>query len=1300
MDTIRNIDFVSKYFKNRVEGHIDMFTGNLVAGWIKRRIDEKPVRIDVYINDICVTKSVKSDLMRIDLREAGYGNGCYGFELTLENFSMTADEAVVSVYLTGNKRPSLSRKFRPARHPTTVPTLIEADGVSQTSPAELTSSILALPPNESYHCKIDKLDINKITGWSVDRNAPNRIFNVDVLIDGQLFTTIRNDQPRSDLKNKGISDGFGGLYTSIPLQHLEGGTYTVAFRLPNGLMEERSVEIQPNRKLAIFSCAAEQAASLSVVVPVYNAVDDVRICIERLARFTPKTVDILFIDDCSSDPEITEVLKQTEAHSNMRVLRNAENIGFTRTVNRGLTETGQNDVIILNSDARVTPSWTQGLRAAALSGPRIATVTAMSDRAGAFSAPRIGNENELPEGVDEISYARAFRRRSLGLYPVVPTGNGFCMYISRACMNEIGLLDADGFPRGYGEENDFCMRAGRIGWRHIIDDRTYIFHDRSKSFGATKTDLMAAGRALIDVRYPEYKKAIQVFSTSEKIALARFRAQQALQDCLDGQTILPRILFVTATQTGGTPQTNRDLMEALSDSFDTWNLRCDSRMLELTRLVNEKSQIVRQHVLEEPVDPLTHRSMEYDAVVSDWLLAFDFDLVHIRHLAWHSLSLPRLVRNLGTKVIFSFHDFYTLSPTINLIDDTGEFLGKTFVPGGSKFRKSLWPQNSQPEPTGEWLRVWRERFESELRLCDAFITTSSSTRERVLNAMPSISEERFFVIPHGRDFHTFYRLRQPTRHGSPLRILVPGNIDVVKGLDIIYQLVEHDKSGFLEFHVLGDINLSGRQIHPRIIRHGKYARDDFAGKAGIINPHLGAVFSICDETYCHTLTELWSVGLPAIVFDFPTVATRVRNSGAGWVLDHRDIPALYDSILRLAFDAEQQKATDAAIADWQAGYGMSNTTRVMAAGYLAVYRDTGSIPISGTRARIAIVCPAENDLKGANASTHIRVWERTRNRVDRDVTYVRMTPETLLANLRSEGVDGAIIQRTAIPRTLVPSLLRAFADSGIPYLFDLDDDLLNVPSDKDPQGTYASYAPALRELLAGATMLTVSTPALLQTMRPINPRITLLPNRLSNRLWRPSPPTRRPDGTVRALYMGTVTHAADLAMILPALESVAAAHPEFRLTVIGGSSDAIGTPGHTGWLEHIAVPDDAKPYDAFVPWLRAQAARVDFAIAPLEDSPFNAGKSALKILDYAALALPVLASDVSVYRKTAKASPAAVLVPNTIAKWIAALKRQVALGEGNCKAGEAQRRWVLETGMLEESLTEFDNMLLTLTTNR
>ncbi len=67
--------------------------------------------------------------------------------------------------------------------------------------------------------------------------------------------------------------------------------------------------------------------------------------------------------------------------------------------------------------------------------------------------------------------------------PEVITGVGFCMYVTRRALDRCGPFDEDTFGRGYGEEVDFCLRASRLGLRHLVEDSTYVHHHGGVSFG-------------------------------------------------------------------------------------------------------------------------------------------------------------------------------------------------------------------------------------------------------------------------------------------------------------------------------------------------------------------------------------------------------------------------------------------------------------------------------------------------------------------------------------------------------------------------------------------------------------------------------------------------------------------------------------------------------------------------------------------------------------------------------------------------------------------------------------------------
>lgn len=276
------------------------------------------------------------------------------------------------------------------------------------------------------------------------------------------------------------------------------------------------------QRVPVPAASAARRRSLTIVVPVYNAHAEVRACLESVVRNTDLASHrVIVINDGSTDPAIAELLAGYQGTHGISIHSNEQNIGYTKTVNIGLHEAGDDDVVLLNSDTIVTPQWVEGLRTTAYAETNIGTVTAMSDNAGAFSFPVQGKPNPKPAHVGHDEYAAVIVQAVAACQPIeVPTGSGFCMYIRRELIERIGAFDEEAFPRGYGEENDFCMRAGQAGWRNLITPRSFVFHVRSASFGAEKVQLVQQGVDVVTRRYPEYSKLTRAaFSSAQMKAL-------------------------------------------------------------------------------------------------------------------------------------------------------------------------------------------------------------------------------------------------------------------------------------------------------------------------------------------------------------------------------------------------------------------------------------------------------------------------------------------------------------------------------------------------------------------------------------------------------------------------------------------------------------------------------------------------------------------------------------------------------------------------------------------------------------
>lgn len=256
---------------------------------------------------------------------------------------------------------------------------------------------------------------------------------------------------------------------------------------------------------------------ISLILPIYNAYEDTKKCIESIFKNTSVEFELILIDDKSSDSRISQLLDKYEDCPNVKVIRNKINQGFTKNVNLGLTQT-KNDVILVNSDTMVTPRWIQKIIINAYSDDTIGTLTPFSN-ASDISVPNMNENNEIPSFLDLHTMSFLIEKSSANGNLIAPTGNGFCLFIKRDTINDIGLFDDKNFDKGYGEESDFTMRAKDNGWKNVRNDSIFIFHKRSASFSLNKTkELKKEHKQVLLKKYPDVFKLWEEFVNGEKLS--------------------------------------------------------------------------------------------------------------------------------------------------------------------------------------------------------------------------------------------------------------------------------------------------------------------------------------------------------------------------------------------------------------------------------------------------------------------------------------------------------------------------------------------------------------------------------------------------------------------------------------------------------------------------------------------------------------------------------------------------------------------------------------------------------------
>lgn len=784
---------------------------------------------------------------------------------------------------------------------------------------------------------LEHMTAERIVGWMVRDDDKSRYADMDMFVDGIRYATLTGDRHRQDVINAGHAVRGGGFHI-MPL-HPGGGEARVQFAPPfsRDFLNVKGPALAlpaPVMRLDRIYAGLVKSPAVTIVIPVRNEAREARQRIETVLRYRGSQ-PVLVIDDASHDAETLKTLAELGKLDGVTIHREPHSIGPVAALNRGIELAGRDDICIVAPGVGVGPAWLDGLRAAAYSDARIATATPCSNNAGGFSVPETDADNALPDGLRSADAARLVRQLGAGTYPRVPVGSGFCLYIRRDCLDAIGDFDAAAFPNGGGEDIDFCLRASQAGFLHIVDDRTFVYNRRWAPAMPSRQAQLAENRRVIDARYPEYAALGANFAGDEPLRAMRWRVRKAwFEHVPKASPPKPRIAYVIATRSGGTPQTNRDLMAALSDRYEPWVIACDAHTLELMRFTAGREETVATIRLDTPLHPASHTSSDYSDAISGLLLTYGFELVHIRHLGWHGIDLPKICRALGLPVVLSLHDFYTVCPNIKLLDQDQVFCAGRCTPTPGECSVELWPQSEFPQLKHNFIYRWQEMFAAVFPSCDAIVTTSDTARDIIRAIYPALDQADFRVIPHGRSFEDVGQLAVKPQAGERLRVLVPGNISPAKGSDLINAIVALDADKRIEFHVLGD---PGRVVKAdTVIRHGLYRRDEFAAKVAVINPHIGAVLSIWPETYCHTLTELWASGIPVAGIDIGAVGERLRAHGGGWPVPlASDATALYQLLLATHKD---WAARAAEVKAWQAGHNLHYGTAEMADAYDALYR--------------------------------------------------------------------------------------------------------------------------------------------------------------------------------------------------------------------------------------------------------------------------------------------------------------------------------------------------------------------------
>jgi O-antigen biosynthesis protein len=605
---------------------------------------------------------------------------------------------------------------------------------------------------------------------------------------------------------------------------------------------------------------------VNVIVPVYRGIRETRQCLESLVSSRlPASCQVTVIDDCGPEPDLGCLLAEFSGLPHFTVLRNPCNLGFVASVNRGMALRPDHDPLLLNADTEVPCDWVWRLQQALYAAPDIGTVTPFSNNATICSYPRFCCDNNLPPSTTTAELDRLFQQANAGSSVDIPTAVGFCMLIRRECLDDIGLFDVERFGRGYGEENDFCMRAAKRGWRHVLCADTFVYHAGAVSFATEHDDRVRQALTILERRHPSYSLLVRKHVLSDPAAQCRHRV-----DLLRlGGSPLPKILVISHDLGGGVLRHVKDLAQQF-----------EGKALFLLMRAAPGHQIEISWCREgEAMRLFFHRDRDWSALCA-FLIGIRIVRVHFHHWLGLPDSIWKIPELCGVPYDVTIHDYHTICPRINLVDQSGKYCGEPEVAACDRCMART------PRIAGG-IANWRDQWRTRLAGASRVLAPSEDAAARFRRYFPDLS---CIVAPHPES-NGVAPVVSPTAHSptQPFKILAIGALSRIKGGALLEACAVDAAARELPlcFHLIGYAWRPLSAPASRLTFTGAYHDKDLSGLIDSADADIVWFPAIWPETYSYTLSAALAAGLPIAATNLGAPPERLAGRCWSWVCDWR-----------------------------------------------------------------------------------------------------------------------------------------------------------------------------------------------------------------------------------------------------------------------------------------------------------------------------------------------------------------------------------------------------------------------------
>ncbi len=894
-----------RFGPNRYTGMVDIGAGR-IRGWVQRLCaDPSPVRLRILVDEREAGKAVANSY-RSDLAAFSYRGGYDGFDIPMPEECYDGNEHRIEVEIDAKGRPRISSPIQTWQF--------------------------------QYRKSLDIVSGERVAGWVFDPAAPRSGIDLSVVTDSGVITSATTF-PRSDVAQAlgASAAGFDFTLDSIEGKFWiadSGSKATPLFgpflrrHLADLVTEVRTViatrRLNVRSKLAGLSKAAAtelarvraagrgsdiwttleipaarvNSASTCVIIPVYRGTQDTIACVESVtASLLLPGTRVIVVNDCSPEEELASWLRERASAAQFELIESRVTRGFVGSVNAALSRCSfQNeDVVLLNSDTLVPPHWIERLKVAAYSEDNVASVTPFSNNATICSYPVPRVVNELPHGMSLAQIDAAFRKVNGGATVPLPTGVGFCMYLRGDALQEVGTFD-ERWGRGYGEENHWCMVAADLGWKHLLACDLFVFHKGSVSFGEGRDALMQLNGAQLQEMYPEYPELIWRHVRSDPAKPYRANVTAEIFKAMKR----PVVVHIAHERGGGLENHVRDLMRfEFGQGIAPLLLSVDGA--DRLKLSNTKLGVA---ITLAPAEMLN-------------FLRSVLDDGHVLRCHFHFLPVVggdfvEKLRTISRQIVVTIHDFHAVCPRLHLLNSSGKYCALPSIPDCQKCASSGKLSDVLGlDPASDFrITKWLDVHGATLKGADLVIAPSTFAAD-IIRRRFELSN--ITIIPHPESRPRADALRGRRRFGEVV-IAVLGGIGPEKGFSELKLMIADSERRrlALRFAVIGYTSNDSELLElEKVSISGRYNLSDLPRLLDEVTPDLVFVPSIVGETYCFTLSEALSEGLPVVCFDLGAQAERLRSYGYSAVIPASLSPSkINDCLIELAHEFREGRYTE------------------------------------------------------------------------------------------------------------------------------------------------------------------------------------------------------------------------------------------------------------------------------------------------------------------------------------------------------------------------------------------------------